>query len=76
MIKLSDSAIRELNYLLENFDSFNGYCIRPSLSLHRVDFSLSSDSSNLGTALYEVSDSNEILLKRVFTKTEMKEKMY
>ena len=73
MIILTDVAIRELSYLLENFDSFNGFCIRPSLSLHRVDFTLSSDSSDLGTALYEVSDKNEILLKRAFTYVESRE---
>ena len=73
MIEISDDARRELTYLLKNLRILNGFCIRPSLSLHKVDLSLASDSSDRGTCVYHVIDSNEILHKRIFSVEEARE---
>ena len=73
MIVLSPEARRELSYLFDNLHDMNGFCIRPNLSLHTVDLYVASDSSNLGTCVYEVSDSKTILHKRIFSLQEASE---
>ena len=70
MVNVSDAAKNELNFLLENIDVLNGFPMRPSLSQTKIDFKISSDASDLGFAVYEVCDDNDILLKRVFNDDE------
>lgn len=78
MITLSELAIRELSYIRDSWDLINGFPIRASQSEEKLNIELCSDSSDLGTCVYEVrSDSNEILLKKCFSKEEsMKSSTY
>lgn len=70
MIELSDLSRKELSYLLNNFESLNGFAIRPSLSTTCIDVRVSSDASNLGLCTYEVSDDKVILCKHLFSPEE------
>ena len=67
MIEVSDMVKRELHFILENFDSLNGFPIRPSLSQEVIDIKLSSDASDLGFCVYHVKNDNDILCKKVFS---------
>ena len=70
MIILSDLACIELSYLLENFSVLNGFPLRPSLSTICIDVKVSSDASDLCHCLYEVSEDQEVLCKRLFSPEE------
>ena len=73
MITLSSLAIRELSFILTNWNDINGFPIRASLSETKVNIELCSDSSDVGTCVYQVcSESNEILLKQVFSAEDSK----
>ena len=72
MLVLNDSARKELTYLYDNFNFLNGFPMRPFLSNERIDITISSDASDIGFCVYKVCDSNDILLKRVFSSNEVK----
>ena len=70
MLILNDLARKELSYLSENFVNLNGFPIRPFLSSEVIDIKVSSDASDLGFCVYKVCNSNEVLLKKVFSPAE------
>lgn len=70
MINLSDAAIKELDFLANNFRTLNGHPLRPSLSQLRVEVKVSSDASDIGFCVYELNDSKDILQKKVFSEVD------
>ena len=63
LLKLSDAARTELIYLFDNLDSMNGFALRASKSLTKLNFSVCSDASDLGFCVYCINGNNDILLK-------------
>ena len=69
---LSERGKEELSFWIRNLRDLNGYFFDPKLSCSETNFSVVSDASASGMFGYQISSSNEVLLRKMFSAEEFK----